>query len=927
VPDPAPHTDRTQEPSPAPVRPAVSAAEQRKLERRTRIVIGIGQLFVGFLVFAAGVLLSAGVAARAILLDDASKLLIGRLSLNERADKYVAVLLLVIGLVTMLFGRRNIRGSRRRRLSIVSTFRLAALLVLYGASLGAATLYFAINEINKDLPADLTLLLDYQPNRKSVVLSSDGQEIGAFSIENRRIVQLERMPAHVPAAFIAAEDRRFYTHKGFDLVGIVRAAVEDMRSDHVKQGGSTITQQIIKQTLLAGDEDVEYPNMYAPDELVVEQKRLKRRRKMREIVTAVRLERELTKADILSIYLNHVYLGHGAYGVGAAAETYFGKEVEDLTIAEAAMLAGLVASPTKYAPTHNMQLARDRQVRTLEFMHKEHFISEGELHAALAEPIAIVAESDLNHLASPYFIEHVRRLATAEYGNKDLFKGGLKFYSTLDTSMQAAAESALKKGLETLDRKLGFRGPIGSVAKEHRGAWSGGPAHPTTGLKDEDTSAVSDRVLPDQTYGAMVVEMPGNRMAVTVDLGPKRVPLVDKDAADVRNFRDAKTGAVVKLGDLLPVRLDADGTHAVLAQRPALQGAMVVMEPSTGRVLALVGGYDWVASQFDRATQAKRQVGSSIKPFIYSAAIEAGKTPVDHMIDGPYSVQTATGTWTPANFGNQYFGDVTLMSALAFSLNTISVQLAVQVGLDRIIEIMRGYGITSPIPRHISISLGTPDLTLLELAGAYSGIASGGRRVTPRFYDLVTDTKGTVVADLRHQPPGPQVISPEVDYVMINMMKGVVQRGTARYALALGRPTAGKTGTSANYRDVWFNGFTTDLLASVWIGRDDSTPIGDQITGGGAAVPIWLDFMQKAHPHTKVRDFPVPQNITFARVEPWSGEPAYPSPEAVWMPFVRGTLPWRFLQPPVAGSFESLVPAPAVPAPRAPVKCSSLSCL
>ena len=296
------------------------------------------------------------------------------------------------------------------------------------------------------------------------------------------------------------------------------------------------------------------------------------------------------------------------------------------------------------------------------------------------------------------------------------------------------------------------------------------------------------------------------------------------------------------------MRLDADGTRAVLAQRPQLQGAMVVMEPQTGRVLALVGGYDWVASQFDRATQAKRQVGSSIKPFIYSAALEAGKTPVDHLIDGPYSVQTATGVWTPANFGNQYFGDVTLMTALAFSLNTISVQLAVQVGLDRIIEIMRGYGITSPIPRHISISLGTPDLTLLELAGAYAGIASGGHRVTPRFYDLVTDTKGTVIADLRHLPQGPQVISPEVDYVMINLMKGVVQRGTARYALALGRPTAGKTGTSANYKDVWFNGFTTDLLASVWIGRDDSTPIGDQITGGGAAVPIWLDFMQKAHP-------------------------------------------------------------------------------
>jgi membrane carboxypeptidase/penicillin-binding protein len=270
------------------------------------------------------------------------------------------------------------------------------------------------------------------------------------------------------------------------------------------------------------------------------------------------------------------------------------------------------------------------------------------------------------------------------------------------------------------------------------------------------------------------------------------------------------------------------------------------------------------------------------------------------------------------------------MTALAFSLNTISVQLAVYVGLDRIIEVLRGFGITSEIPRHISICLGTPDLTLLEVAGAYAGIASGGRRVTPRFFDLVTDTAGHVIEDLRDQPPGPQIISPEVDYVIINMMKGVVQRGTARYALALGRPTAGKTGTSANYKDVWFNGFTTDLQASIWIGRDDSTPIGDQITGGGAAVPIWLDFMQKAHPRTKVRDFPVPAGVSFAHVEPWSGSQAYPGygDDTVWMPFVRGTMPSSFLASPPIQSFGDLVPAPPVPRPPQGEKpCHSITCL
>jgi penicillin-binding protein 1A len=808
----------------------------------------------------------------------------------------------------------------------MSVFRLAFLLLIYGASLGAASIYLAVATINEELPQDLSQLLDYQPNRKSVVLSSDGEEVGAFSIENRKIIALERMPPHVPAAFLSAEDRRFYRHKGFDLLGIVRAAWTNFRSDgSIKQGGSTITQQIIKQTLLAGEEQTGALGL-TPDEYEKLRKAQKYRRKAKELILAVRLESELSKAQILSIYLNHIYLGHGAYGVGAAAQTYFGKEVEDLTVAEAAMLAGLVASPTKYAPHRNMALARERQRYVLGHMREDKYLSDAEYQAALDEPIALVDESDLNHLASPYFVETVRQIATKRYGNNDLFKGGLKFYSTLDTTMQTAAENALRRGLESLDRRLGFRGPIGSVGQATRGTWTGGPAHPISGASD-DTSALADQLIAEQRYGAMIVELT-KAGGVIVDLGPKRLPLDDKDAKDVRAWRKDKTGDAAKLGDLLPVRLAADATTVTLAQRPALQGAMVVIEPSTGRVRAIVGGYDWTGSQFNRATQAKRQVGSSIKPFIYAAALESGRTPVERMTDGPFSVTTATGVWTPANYDNKYMGSVTLMTALAYSLNTISVQLVVSFGLDRLIEILRGFGVESPIPRHISISLGTPDLTLLEIASGYAGIASGGRRVTPRFFDLVTDTSGRVVEDLRNAPPGPQVISPEVAYVTINLMKGVVQRGTAKYAGTLGRPAAGKTGTSANYRDVWFTGFTADLLAAVWIGRDDSTPIGDKITGGGVAVPIWVEFMQKAHPRTPIRDFPVPPNVSFARVEPWSGDPAGVSSDpanAVWMPFVRGTQPGRFLSGPAIRSFDDLVPAPSLPAPA--VKCASLACL
>jgi penicillin-binding protein 1A len=428
----------------------------------------------------------------------------------------------------------------------------------------------------------------------------------------------------------------------------------------------------------------------------------------------------------------------------------------------------------------------------------------------------------------------------------------------------------------------------------------------------------------------MVVEL-SRGGGVIVDLGPKRLPLVQKDATDIRAWHPKdKAGVVdydkkIQLGDLLPVRLSPEGNAALIAQRPAIQGSLVAMEPSTGRVVALVGGYDWTASQFDRATQAHRQVGSSIKPWIYAAGIESGRTPVDIMHDGPFSVTTATGVWTPANYDNKYMGNVTLMTALAYSLNTISVQLVVSVGLDRVIEILRGFGITSDIPRHISVALGTPDITPIEIISGYSGIANGGRRVTPRFFDLVTDTSGGVVEDLRNTPPGPQIIKPEVAYVIVNMMKGVVTRGTAKYASTIGRPAAGKTGTSANYRDVWFNGFTTDLAVGVWIGRDDSTPIGDKITGGGVAVPIWVEFMNKAHPRTKPTDFPPPPNVSFARVEPWGGDPAGVRADSVWMPFVRGTLPYRFLAGMPVRAFEDLVPLP--PVPKAPAKCSSLSCL
>lgn len=790
------------------------------------------------------------------------------------------------------------------RLRAFSVLRWMFLLALYGASLAAAGVYFAVVTLNRELPATMTQLLEYQPSRKSLVFSRDGERVGEFSQENRKHTPLDRMPAHLPAAFLSAEDRRFYQHSGFDIFGIARAAIANFRGTGIRQGGSTLTQQIIKQTLLADEEHLQLEGL--PQSVAAAlQKQAKYKRKMKELILAVRLERELTKSDILSIYLDHVYLGNGAYGVGAAAEAYFGKDVADLTIAEAALLAGLVASPSRYAPTVNIKFARERQHYVLRNMREDAYISQGQYEAALAEPLALVARADLNNMASPWFVEHLRRLVQDRYTTKRVFTGGMRMYATIDQPMQAAAEAAVAQGLLALDRRLGFRGPVGQLTTSASlTAWARAP-HLLRDGRSLDDAAPTTEVVAAARYGGVVTELRRDG-GVLLALGERVLPLDAADAKQVRAWRDpAAPKRQIAVHDVLPVVLNEDGKGLRLAQRPTVEAALVAMEPSTGRVLALVGGFDASSSKFNRATQARRQVGSSIKPFIYGSAIEAGRTAVERMVDHPVAVPTATGVWTPANYDNRYIGPVSLQNALALSLNTISVQLVMSVGVERIIEVLKGFGVTSPLQRHVSLALGTPDITLLEMAAAYAGLANGGRQVTPRFLDLVTETTGDIVEDFRHTPPGPQVFSPEVAYITTFLMKGVVNRGTAKAAMVLGRPAAGKTGTSANYRDVWFVGFTADLLCAVWVGRDDSKPIGDKITGGAAAVPIWVDFMRHAHPATPIRDFPIPPGIVFARGDAWSGAPVGPSAQASWVPFVAGTMPPQFIPERSLSSFQA----------------------
>jgi penicillin-binding protein 1A len=771
-----------------------------------------------------------------------------------------------------------------------SILRVLSLTTIYGAFLAAGFTFRVWNEFSRDLPERLDKVLDYKPARASRVYSADGELIGELFLQKRVLVPLPKIPLHVQNAFIAAEDRRFRKHVGFDPIGMTRAAYENYVHGGVRQGASTITQQVSRMLMLTQERTVA--------------------RKIKELILSIRVERELSKDQILYIYLNHVYLGHGAYGVQAAAENYFGKDVEHLSVAEAAMLAGLPKAPTKFSPYNDYPRARERQAYVLGAMAEEGYLTAAQLAQAKKEPLALLSrEQPLNVVAAPYFVEYIRKWASERYGDRNLFDGGLRIHTTLHMGKQRAAEAAVRRGLEDLDRSLGFRGPIGRIAPAERDAFANGPPRPFIMSTEEQTLFAGGAILPGVTYVGMVADLSPRKRQVVLDLGPRSVKLTEDDAGRALRWRDKKV--TLAIGDLLPVVLIHDekkGELAQIAQVPNVQAALVSIEPATGDVVAMVGGYDYQQSVFNRAVQAKRQAGSSIKPFIYATALQRGFTELSIVPDAPIAVQTATGIWAPHNYTGKYLGNITLKTALANSINTVSVRLVVAMSVDPVIKTMRTMGITTPIPRHISIALGTPDVSLLEMVGAYSTFPAGGKKVTPRFVTYVTGDDGKIVDDWRPPQPRPQALPPSIAYLMVDLMKGVVLRGTAKKAQDLGRPTGGKTGTATGFRDAWFIGYTTDLICGVWVGRDNFKPISASATGGSTALPIWLAYMRAAHPDTPVRDFTPPVDVTFVRASDGSGEPAAPgSPGSSWVPFARGTVPPRFTSSVDAQQFSTSI--------------------
>ena len=693
---------------------------------------------------------------------------------------------------------------------------------------------------------DAADLADYHPPTATRAYAWDGTLIGEFSRERRIFVPYDAIPAQLAEAFMAAEDRNFFKHSGLDYTGIIRASAKDVINiAHGKrlESGSTITQQVAKNILLTNDATIG--------------------RKLKEALLAQQLEGVLTKERILELYLNEIWLGYRSYGVGAAAYNYFGKSITDLDLAECAYLASLPKGPDNYHPIRRKQQAMDRRNWVLDQMADSGWISRAQADAAKAEDLKVQPEpSRAKYRDADFFVEEVRRRGLEILGPR-LNEAGYYMRTTLDPRLQTAAKMALMKGLETYDRRHGWRGAWGHVTT-------------LTGWE----AAAKQRARP--------AERPDWEQAVVTDVaGGVHVRTVDGksgllDSADVAWARATKG---IGSGDLIFVAPSDKGPGYRLKQVPAVNGALVAMEPNSGRVLAMVGGYSFSLSSFNRATQAYRQPGSAFKPIVYATALENGYTPASVVMDAPISLVGANGaTWAPENYEHEFLGPLQLRRGLELSLNTMTVRLAQAVGMGKIAASAQRLGVVKDMEKVLAMALGAGETTVFKLTGAYASFVNGGKKVEPHVIEMVQDREGKTIfrADQRDcdhcntgfngdESPripaaGAQVWDPITAYQITSMLEGVVQRGTAAQASILGRPTGGKTGTTNDFRSAWFIGFTPQLLAGVYIGFDDNRSLGHGETGAVAAVPIFIDFMAEANKGYAPNDFKAPSNAKFAMV-------------------------------------------------------------
>ncbi len=652
------------------------------------------------------------------------------------------------------------------------------------------------------------------------------------------------MPSHLIKAFLAAEDVRFYEHRGIDLPGIIRASLKNLQAGEIIQGGSTITQQVVKSLLLT------------PERTWI--------RKLKEAILAYRIDQYLTKDEILFLYLNQIYFGGGAYGVEAAARTYFDKHARELTLGESTLLAGLPKAPSRFSPLHNFSVSRERQNYVVQRMVETGFITAEEGRKALSEPLNFGKPKRWTLRDMDSFTEEVRRLVEAKYGRDGLYKEGLRITTTLDPRAQDLAEKAVEQGVRELDRRhRSYRGLNVNVPKEE---W------PNTLriLKERN-----GELTKGQLASALVLNFDSRNRTSQLNMG-SGYGVLPPSGWEWTQASTKRAGKMFRTGDVIRVRLDKQNPDktwsTVLEQDPGMEGSFLAMVPETGRVLCMVGGRDFEKSQFNRTTQAVRQPGSSFKPIIYAAALDKGYTQASILVDSPISFDDNSfkGAWTPSNYDRQFWGPMTLRKALVNSRNVVTVKLLSAIGVDYAINYARHLGITSPLTQTLSLALGASDVTLMELLTAYSAFANQGERVEPYLIEKIHDRHGNLLEE-RHVNRV-SVISPQTAYIVNHILQGVVEEGTGQKAKEIGRPAAGKTGTTNEMRDAWFVGFTPTVLAGAWVGYDDHTlSLGKGETGGRAACPIWVYFMKEYMKDQPILSFPIPPGISVAKMNPNSG--------------------------------------------------------
>ncbi len=774
----------------------------------------------------------------------------------------------------------------RSRSLIKSFFKWLFVLLLICTLAAAAFAYHFLREMEKDLP-DIRQLENVQYQIPLNVYSKEGLLIARFGEKKRIPIDIGQTPKRLIQAFLAAEDDRFYQHPGVDYQGLLRAALQLALTGKKKQGGSTITMQVTRNFLLSREKT------YI--------------RKLKEILLALKIEQAYSKDKILELYLNKIYLGHRAYGVAAAAQTYYGKKLDELTLAQTAMIAGLPKAPSAYNPITNPDRALERRNYVLGRMLKLAYIDQTEYDAAMKEPVtAALASSQKKsiELEAPYVAEMVRKYMVEQYGD-EAYTRGFKVYTTVTERLQKAATRALRNTLHAYDERHGYRG----LPHKNLGEDNAFKAEKVGATEQAKIIALTDKTATVLLSDGRAVELPwdnikwARRYKNRYYSGPE-----PKTTADI-----------FKLNDLIRVRQLNNGSWA-LAQIPEVQGAFVSLNPNDGGILALVGGYDFFYNKFNHATQSKRQPGSGFKPIIYTTALEHGFTAASVINDAPIIMDGngADADWRPENYSRKFYGPTPLRVGLRKSRNLISIRLVKAVGIEEVIKTAQRFGFSpEQVPHSLSLALGSGYATPLQMSRMFATFANGGFLIDPYFIDQIKDHDDNILfqanpaiacaydCPLENAHPARRIISPQVNFIMNSLLRDVVRRGTATRAKVLGRSDlAGKTGTTNDQRDAWFNGFTPDIVATAWVGLDNSKPLGRAEVGGRAALPMWIEFMRTALENRPEKELLPPAGIVRVRVDPETGLRALSGMPGTWEYFRARYAPNDYAVIPETDSLE-----------------------